>query len=315
MTRFSPPSTASDTVRAGLLLALVAAGVSGISVFVNAFAVKQLPDPAVYTTLKNGVAAAILVGLAAITIRPGQVGAVSRGEWLRLAIIGVVGGSIPFLLFFTGLAQASGPSAAFIQKTLFIWVAILAVPFLGERLGWAQLAALGVLLAGQALVLSPANVRWGSGETLIALATLLWAAETILVRRVLRTVPTGIVAAGRLGFGLVILIGYLATAGKLPTVATLSPVQWAWALGTGALLAGYVGTWFGALQRAPASLVTAVLVIGAPITAALQAISTGGIPTASALAGHGLILAGALVLAGLAALRRGGTRTLAGEPA
>jgi len=198
---------------------------------------------------------------------------------------------------------------------LFIWVAILAVPLLGERLGWAQLAALGVLLAGQALVLSPASIRWGTGETLIGVATLLWAIETILVRRVLRAVPTGIAAAARLGFGLVVLIGYLAIAGKLPTIVALGPLEWAWAIGTGGLLAGYVAAWFGALQRAPASLVTAVLVIGAPITATLQALSTGGIPAAPALAGHGLILASAAGLAAMAILGRARSRVTAGAPA
>ena len=291
---------AADTVRAGVLLALITAGISGLSVFVNAYAVRQLPDPAIYTTLKNAVAAAILVGLAVLAIRPGAIRAVSRRDWAWLVVIGIVGGSIPFVLFFTGLAQASAPSAAFIQKTLFVWVAILAVPLLGERLGWAQLAALGVLLAGQALVLSPANVRWGTGETMIALATLLWAVETVLARRVLRRVPAPIVAAARLGFGIVVLIGYLGVTGKAQAIPTLGATQWVWALGTGILLAGYVSTWFAALRRAPASLVTAVLVVGAPVTAALQAISTGGLPATPVLAGHGLILAGAILLGTLA---------------
>ncbi|HLX34840.1 MAG TPA: DMT family transporter [Candidatus Limnocylindrales bacterium] len=295
-----PRAGGAVALRAGVALAFGAAAISGVSVFINAFAVRQLPDPAIYTTLKNAVAATILIALAAVTLRPGEIGAVGRRQWLWLAVIGVVGGSVPFLLFFTGLAQASAPSAAFIQKTLFIWVALLAVPLLGERLGWAQLASLGVLLAGQALVLSPANVRWGSGETMIAAATLLWAVETILVRRVLRTVPTQIVAAARLGFGMVVLVAYLGATGRVSAIASLSLVQWAWALGTGVLLAAYVATWFGALRRAPASLVTAVLVVGAPVTATLQAISTGGLPAAGPLAGNGLLLGGALLLAGLA---------------
>jgi drug/metabolite transporter (DMT)-like permease len=291
-----------QSVRGGIALALVAAAISGVSVFVNAFAVRQLPDPAVYTTLKNGVAAGLLILGVAITVRPAQLRAVSRREWTWLAVIGLIGGSVPFILFFTGLAQASAPSAAFIQKTLFIWVAILAVPLLGERLGWAQLLSLGVLLGGQAIVLSPANVHWGAGESMIAAATLLWAVETILVRRFMRAVPASVVAAGRLGFGVLLLVGYLAISGKLATVGTLVPSQWGWALGTGVLLAGYVATWFGALRRAPASLVTAILVVGAPVTAALQSISTGGLPAASTLVGHGLILAGATVIAAVALL-------------
>jgi drug/metabolite transporter (DMT)-like permease len=290
-----------------MLLALATALISGVSIWVNAFAVKQLPDAAVYTTLKNGVAAALLVGLVLLTVSRPAVRAVTPRSWGRLALIGVVGGSVPFLLFFTGLAQASAPSAAFIHKTLFVWVALLAVPFLGERLGWVQLGALGVLLAGQALVLTPAGIEWGTGETLIALATLLWAVEAIVAKRVLRSVPSAVVGASRLGFGLVVLAGYLVVTGKLGIVAALGAEQWGWVLLTGGLLFGYVGTWFAALQRAPASLVTAILVLGAPVTAALQAIQAGGLPAAPALAGQGLILAAGLALA--LPVIRAGTRT------
>jgi drug/metabolite transporter (DMT)-like permease len=285
-----------STLRWGIALALGTAVISGISIFVNGFAVKQLPDPAVYTTLKNGVAAILLVILALATVRPAEIRAVSRRSWGWLTVIGIVGGSIPFVLFFTGLSQASAPSAAFIHKTLFIWVALLAVPLLGERLGLAQLGALAVLLVGQALILTPAGVTWGPGETMIAAATLLWAAETIIARRVLKTVPAAVVGASRLGIGMVVLVGYLAVTGKLGAVAALSGEQWRWVLLTGLLLFGYVGTWFAALKRAPASLVTAILVIGAPVTAVLQVASTGAIPAMPVLTGQLLVLAAGAAL-------------------
>ena len=290
------------TLRSGVLLALGAAGISGLSIFVNAFAVKQLPDPAIYTTLKNGVAAILLLVLAVATVPPATVRALPRRSWATLAVIGVIGGSVPFVLFFTGLAEASAPSAAFIQKTLFIWVALLAVPFLGERLGLAQLGGLAVLLIGQAMILTPAGVTWGAGETLIAVATLLWAVETIVARRLLATVPSMVVAAARLGFGLIVLVGYVAITGLLPAIAGLQPTQWLWVGLTGSLLAAYVGTWFAALQRAPASLVTAVLVLGAPVTAALQALQTGHSPATQPLVGDVMIVIAAAALAG-AALR------------
>jgi drug/metabolite transporter (DMT)-like permease len=290
----------ASSMRWGLGLALGAAAISGVSIFVNGFAVKQLPDPAVYTTLKNGVAALLLVGLAVAVVRPHEIRAIRRVDWTWLAIIGVIGGSVPFVLFFTGLAQASAPSAAFIQKTLFVWVALLAVPLLGERLGWLQLAALGVLLAGQALILQPVGIAWGSGESLIALATLLWAVETIVARRVLRSVPSSVVGAARLAFGLVVLVAYLAATGRLGAVAALRPEQWSWVLLAGVLLAAYVGTWFAALQRAPASVVTAVLVLGAPVTAALSAIQTGHLAVGPALGGQALVLAGIAMIAVLA---------------
>ena len=290
------PARIPDSLRWGLLLALATAAISGVSIFVNAFAVKQLPDPALYTTLKNGVAGLVLVGLALVTVRPARLQAVPARSWGWLAVVGVVGGSVPFLLFFTGLAQASAPSAAFIHKTLFVWVALLAVPFLGERLGWAQLGALAVLLVAQLLIVPPNGVTWGPGETMIAIATLLWAVETIVARRLLSTVPSAVVGAGRLGIGLVVLVGYLAVTGKLATVWTLSVEQWGLAILTGLLLSGYVGTWFAALQRAPASLVTAVLVLGAPVTATLQALQNGTVPATPALLGQALILVAGAIL-------------------
>ena len=58
------------TVRWGVLLAFATALISGFSVYLNGFAVKQLPDSAVYTTLKNGVAAIILIAIAALAASP-----------------------------------------------------------------------------------------------------------------------------------------------------------------------------------------------------------------------------------------------------
>jgi drug/metabolite transporter (DMT)-like permease len=290
------PRRIPDSLRWGVGLAFATALISGFAIFVNAFAVKQLPDAAVFTTLKNGMAALILVGLATLTVRPAEIRALDRRSWSRLAVIGIVGGSLPFLLFFTGLAQASAPSAAFIHKTLFVWVAILAVPFLGERLGLAQLAALAVLLGGQFLMVPPNGLTWGSGETMIAAATLLWAVEAILAKRLLASVPSGVVGAGRLGIGLVVLVGYVVLTGRAGTVAALSGMQWAWALGTGLILSAYVATWFAALRRAPASLVTAILVVGAPITATLQALQKGALPAPPVLVGQLLIAVAAVAL-------------------
>jgi drug/metabolite transporter (DMT)-like permease len=274
----------------GLGLAFGAALISGLAIYLNGFAVKQLPDAAVFTTLKNAVAAGILVVVALALARNAPApNPVAPRHRLGLVLVGVVGGSIPFVLFFSGLAIASAPAAAFIQKTLFVWVAILAVPFLGERLGAGQLVALAVLIVGQALVLPPSGIELGRGETLILIATLLWAVETILVKRLLGTVATPTVAAARMGIGLVVLVGYLAVAGKLGLVTALSQVQWAWALLTGLILAAYVGTWFAALRRAPASAVTSVLVVGAVLTGLLGTIAKGAAPEPSVVGGYVLI--------------------------
>jgi drug/metabolite transporter (DMT)-like permease len=283
----------SGQVATGVVLAIGAALISGLAIYLNAFAVKQLPDAAVYTTLKNAVAAAILIAAALAFGAARDMRRIERNSWPAVVLVGVVGGGIPFILFFVGLAQASAPSAAFIQKTLFVWVALLAVPFLGERLGLVPIGALAVLLAGQALVLPPTGMRWGMGETLILIATLMWSVETILVKHLLAAVPAQVMAALRMGIGLIFLVGYLALAGKLSIVVGLNGAQWSWALLTGVILAAYVATWFAALRRAPASVVASVLVLGAVVTGTLTAVSKGATPNPAVVGGYVLIVVAA----------------------
>jgi drug/metabolite transporter (DMT)-like permease len=140
------------------------------------------------------------------------------------------------------------------------------------------------------MVQPPDGVAWGGGESLIALATGLWAVEAVVARRLVASVPPLLAGAGRMAFGLVVLFGYLTLTGRLGIVTQLGIAQWAWVLGTGALLAGYVATWYAALQRAPAAVVAAVLTLGAPITAGLQLLANGNVPTAGPLAGYLLIV-------------------------
>jgi drug/metabolite transporter (DMT)-like permease len=293
-----------NPLKKGILLAVATALISGVSVFVNSYAVKAMPDPALFTTLKNGAAAfALLIVALPIIQRRGGTFRLNRRDAGRLTLIAIVGGSVPFLLFFTGLSMASAPSAAFIHKTLFIWVALLAVPFLGETLGLLQIGALGVLLASQWLIIPPSGVTWGTGETMIAAATLLWSVEVILAKRLVGRVDPLVVGVGRLGIGLVVLVGYLAITGKVGIITTLDGAQWSWVALTGLLLAGYVGTWFSALRLAPATVVTSVLVLAAPITALIDVVVNGKVPGVAPLAGYGLITLGAVALV-VASFRR-----------
>ncbi len=302
-------------MRTGIVLAAGTALISGVSIFLNSYAVKQVPDAAVFTTLKNSVAALVLFAIALPLVRQrGRTFRLSARDARWLTLIAIVGGSVPFLLFFTGLSLASAPSAAFIHKTLFIWVALLAVPFLGERLGWLQIGALGVLLASQLLIVPPNGVSWGLGETMIAAATLLWSVEVILAKRLVGRVDPLVVGVGRLGIGLVVLFGYLALSGSLGAIGAMTATQWSWVLLAGVLLAGYVGTWFSALRLAPATVVTSVLVLAAPITGLLDVAVNGRVPGTLPLAGYGLVTIGAvlLVVASYRPTRNSASRLVAG---
>ncbi len=302
-----------ELVRAGAAIALATALLSGVSIYVNSFAVRELPDPFVFTTAKNAVVA--LVGVVAASVRPAELRGLGRGGWARLATLGLVGGGIPFLLFFEGLRAAAAPSAAFMHKTLVIWVALLALPLLRERLGALPLAALAVLLVGHlALAGRPSSLSLGRPEALTLAATLLWAAEAVLARRFLAgglSVP--LAALGRMGFGVLVMLAFLATSGRADDLAALGPAQWGWVLATAALLLGYVGGYYAALRRAPATMVASILVVSSVVTSALHAAAGSRSYSAEQAAGLALIAVAAALWLAAAELGRRGAR--AGGPA
>lgn len=292
-----PRTRALPNPSRGVTLALGTAAISALSVYVNAFGVKLVSDATVYTTAKNLVAALILVALALAMGAHREVPALASRQRLGLLVIALLGGSIPFVLFFGGLAAATAPTAAFIHKTMFVWVALMAVPLLGERLGLIPVAALGVLFLGQVLMTPPTGLGWGPGETMIAAATLLWSVEVIVAKRLLAGVSAPLLAASRMGLGVVFLVGYLALTGRLGGLATLPSEALVWILATGVLLAGYVSTWYGALRLAPATTVTSILVVAAVGTGVLSALTTGTAPDPRVVVGYLLVIAGVAVVA------------------
>jgi drug/metabolite transporter (DMT)-like permease len=267
----------NTTRRTGILLALVTAAVSGVSVFVNAYGVKAFDNATVYTTAKNIVAAAVLVGLVGLGRRSGATVSLPRGsrQWFALAAIGVVGGSVPFVLFFEGLSRASSPQAAFIHKTLVLWVALLALPLLKERLQWGHWVAIGLLVVGQVGLAGGLPAGFGTAEVMILAATLLWSVEVVVAKWLLAEVSSWTVGIARMGLGSVVLVAWLAVRGDLSALFQVTRGQVGWVLLTGTLLACYVATWFAALARAQAVDVTAVLVLAAPVTAGLGAAVDG----------------------------------------
>jgi drug/metabolite transporter (DMT)-like permease len=299
------------TRRWGLALAAVTALISGFAVFINGYGVRAWAgagaSTAAYTTFKNLVAALFLGAIAYAVARRSPASAwrpQNASQWRRLALVGIIGGGVPFLLFFEGLARASSGQAAFIHKTLLIWVALLALPLLAERLTALHVGAMALLVAGQAVMTGVGGLAFGAGEAMILAATLLWAAEVIIAKRLLADVPAPSVAVARMGIGAIVLIGWTAVTGGFASLGALGAVHWGWALVTGLVLTGYVATWYGALARTHAVDVTAVLVFGAVVTALLESgIRGAALPSAAGLA---MVTVGAMLaaLAGARAARQ-----------
>jgi drug/metabolite transporter (DMT)-like permease len=262
----------------GIAIAFVTACISGVSIWVNAHAVTRFQDATVYTTAKNAVAGLVLLVLALPLVRRGSrvVGSLPARQRPALVGIAVIGGSLPFVLFFEGLARAEATQAAFIQKTLVVWVALLAVPLRRERLGLGHVAAIVFVIVGQAaLAGSPGTVVFGTGEAMILAATLLWAVEVLLAKLLLDSVAVRLLAVSRMVLGTLLLLGWLVVSGRVGAFVQLTAPEWGWALVTGLLLSAYVATWYAALARAQCVDVTAVLVFGAVVTAVLSRAADG----------------------------------------
>ena len=301
----------------GLLVVGITAVISGISVFANSYGVHHVPSPSVYTTGKNLVALLALgtCTLAAaawrrratvsgetaarwVTARVRTVaGTRSTLTWLGLAYVGVIGGGLAFVLFFNGLARTTATPAAFLHDTLVIWAVLLAAPFLHERVAKWNIAAIVLLVGGEvALSKGIGHLAWGSGTALVLAATLLWAVEVIVAKKLLAEIAPATVSLVRMGVGSAALLAYLAVEGSLGSLFALTRGQLGWVVFTGLLLAGYVGTWMTALSRARAIDVTSILVASTLITAVLQALS-GAQPLAPEWLGLLLITAGTALVA------------------
>lgn len=297
----------------GITLAGVTAVVSGVAVFVNGYGVRRFPDATTYTTAKNLVAALVIAALLALSRRrsvPRPSRPSTPAQRLGLLAVAVIGGSVPFVLFFEGLARANSSDAAFIHKTLVAWVALLAVTALRERLTPVHVGAMALILVGQAQVRG--GVGWpdaASGEVLILAATWCWAIEVVVAKRLLADLPPLAVGTARMAGGAAILTAWVVVSGRVDELLALGLPQIGWVLLTGAILSAYVVTWHHALALAPALDVTAVLVAGALITALLNA-SVEGVPLSPQALGLILIAAGAAVVVAQAAVGNPADRRL-----
>lgn len=269
-------------MKQGYFLAFLAALFSGVAVFLNKFAVDFWKNSSAFTTAKN-ISVALILTLIVVILEKSNFSKISKKIWIKLSLLGLIGGSIPFLLFFKGLSLIPAADAAFIQKTLFIWVAILAYFFLKEKISVVQILALAILGVSILMLGKPNGIKFNYGELLVLLATLIWSCEAILVQKFTQEIPPTLAVWGRMFLGSIILLGYLAFRGSLHSVIPTNAGQLSWLLISVALLFGYVMTFYAAIRHASATVATSVLVIAAPVTILLNEIFVKNIPFAGVL--------------------------------
>jgi drug/metabolite transporter (DMT)-like permease len=258
-------------MKKGIYLALLTAVISGFSIFANKIFVSQA-DPLAFTTVRNLLVALMLTFAVVSSGKIRLLKSIDVKDWMKLLFIGIFGGGAAFALFFSGLSQIGAVQGSLIHKTLFLWVAFLALPFLKEKLHPLQIFGYLFIIAATFAIGGPFSLTLNSGAMMVLAATILWAAENIVSKIVLTKTDPQIVGMLRIILGLPVLILITFTMGKgslLFDTKTLSVMP---LLSSSLFLTGYILTWYQALKVLPASFATSILVISPIITNFLTAI-------------------------------------------
>jgi len=281
----------------GYFLVFATAVISGFAIFINKFGVNVI-NPFIFTFLKNLSVALLLTGLLLAVKDWKTLKSLTKKQWFLLAIIGLVGGSIPFLLFFKGLSLTSAAQGSFIHKTMFVYVALLAVIFLKEKIDKRFLFGGLFLILGSLFLLKKISFLPTQGDFLILFAALFWATESIISKHTLKELQGRTVAWGRMFFGAFFIFLFLLGTGQVSLIANLNFSQISWVAITTIILFGYVMTWYSGLKYIPVHQAAAILLLGSPITTLLSFVSGRGIVLQEALSGF-LIILGIIFILGL----------------
>jgi drug/metabolite transporter (DMT)-like permease len=244
-------------------------------------------------TLRQLLAAGVLLPWAVPALRR-----IDTRDLLRLTaagLLGMVGYNLPVTV---GLQWLPASSAGLLLATEPVWVLVIGLVFLAERVGLRIVLGTGVALAGVAVIAGPSALSPGSGTraatgaALVLLATLAFGGYTVVLRPLSEKYgPVSATAASSVAGAL----PYLAFVGTIWPPRLSRP---AWGemlfLALGSSVAGML-LWNRAIVRGGSTRISRLLYLE-PVVSVLGAmVFLGERATAAVLAGGVLVIAGVLV--------------------
>ena len=214
----------------------------------------------------------------------------------KMSFIAVFGGAIPFLMFFRGLSMMNGAAGSFIYRFLFVFCAALAAVFLREKLSWKYAAGAAIALLGNYVLLGNGAIGFGLGEALVLGATMLWAVEWTVTKRMLGKISANSIAVARMLGGSAAMVILVVAAGRAQTLLAVDASFLVWSAIVGTSLFAFLSAWYAALEALPLSKATAILALGGPVTTVLS-YAFGQSVSAGTAAGMLLVALGAAVAA------------------
>jgi len=256
----------------GIFLLLATSIISGFSIFLNKWGATGI-EPYFFTFAKNLIATVLLTGFIFLIFRFQELKKLSYRDLGMLILIGLIGGSIPFLIFFKGLSLTSAAHASFFHKTMFIWLIPISWVFLKKKINIYELIAGIAMLFGSILYFQYKPEALNRGDLLILSAAILWAFEIAISKKLLSRLSGFTVAWGRMFYGAIfIFIFLLAKNQGIGFNLSYSPWQYLWIILSAIILFGYVATLYSGLKYVSAFTAAAILSLGAPITSLLSLI-------------------------------------------
>ncbi|MBA3557314.1 MAG: DMT family transporter [Gemmatimonadaceae bacterium] len=142
--------------------------------------------PVLLALLRFAVASVLLLPIA--QLRGGTARLQRPIAWSTITLMGLTGVTLYYIGYNVSLYYISASQAVLLQSAIPAVTAFLAFVFLRERLSAKRVAGIGISLIGVALVMIAAAPAGGASHTLLgnvlmAGTTILWAAYTILAKR------------------------------------------------------------------------------------------------------------------------------------
>lgn len=278
----------------GTILAILAAIISGFSIPMNKIFVVNI-DTLVFTSIRL-----LFIGVVFLVISYFIHEKINKKINIKyLALIAIVGGAFAFLLFFDGLRLTTSGRAAFLQKTMPIYVIVLAFLFLKEKVTKKYLYSIFLMFIGTLIIyyaeIAPAQL-WANpslGDLMIIGATILWAIENVIARKVMINGEDNfIVSFVRMFFGGVILFSLVLILGKYEILMNLNSQQIINISISTIVLFGYVFFWYWSLKLINVSKASSILLLS-PVISLIMGSSFLNEPFPSTqLIGSALILIG-----------------------
>jgi drug/metabolite transporter (DMT)-like permease len=218
--------------------------------------------------------------------------------------MGLIGVFVHQILQSYALTMTGAINAGWLIGLTPLWSAALSAWLLRERFPPAKVAGLVLGFAGAALVVTRGRpvaaglaVPSTRGDLPILASTLNWAVYTVLGQTVLKRLGATRATAGALLFGWLMLLPLFAVRAGWREYAGLSLGGWGAVLFLGIACSGlgYL-FWYGALEKVPASAVSALLYLEPLVTLAAGVALLGEVVHLTTMVGGLTVLAGVFLV-------------------